>query len=83
MWHPSIIASDIGGVSMVIENDRIGLLVPPGDVARLVDTIAMLAGDPGKRQAIGQAARRSIVENFNWNNVVLRLVNVFEQSLRK
>jgi glycosyltransferase involved in cell wall biosynthesis len=78
-----VIASDIGGVSMVIENDRTGLLVPPGDVASLVDAIAMLAGNPDKRQAIGQAARRSVVENFNWNSVVLRLVNVFEQSLRK
>jgi glycosyltransferase involved in cell wall biosynthesis len=77
-----VIASDIGGVSMVVEHGRTGLLVPPGDAHALANAIATLAEDPAKRQAIGQAARRAIEEQFNWNNVVLRLVDVLEQTLQ-
>ena len=77
-----VIASDIGGVRMVVEHGRTGLLVPPGDTHALANAIATLAEDPDKRQAIGHAARRAIEEHFNWNSVVLRLVAVLEQTIR-
>jgi glycosyltransferase involved in cell wall biosynthesis len=76
-----VIASDIGGVRLVVEHDRNGLLVPPDDVSSLVKAIALLAGDPEKRHAIGQAARHAIEQQFNWSNVTLQLVDVFKQTI--
>jgi glycosyltransferase involved in cell wall biosynthesis len=78
----SVIASDIGGVEMVIENGRNGLLVPPGDIPSLVYAIDFLIENPEKRQELGQAARHAIEEEFNWNSVVHRLIGIFELSLR-
>jgi glycosyltransferase involved in cell wall biosynthesis len=77
-----VIASDIGGVTIVVENGRTGLLVPPGDARALANAIAAMAGDPLKRQAFGQAARHAIEEQFNWNSVVLRIVDVLEQAIQ-
>jgi glycosyltransferase involved in cell wall biosynthesis len=77
-----VISSDIGGVRMVVEDGRTGLLVPPGDARALANAIASLAEDPDKRQAIGQAARRAIEEQFNWNSVVRQLVDVLEQTIQ-
>ena len=77
-----VIASDIGGVRMVVENGLTGLLVPQGDSHALADAIASLAEDPEKRHTIGKAARRAVEEKFNWNNVILQLVNLFEQTIR-
>jgi glycosyltransferase involved in cell wall biosynthesis len=77
-----IIASKIGGVVMVVENGRTGLIVPPGDPHALAEAICSLAGDPDKRQAIGKAARQAIEQQFNWNNVVIKLIDLLEQAIR-
>ena len=77
-----VIASDIGGITMAVENGRTGMVVPSGDSHALANAIVSLAEAPDKRKEIGQAARRSIVDNFSWNSVVLKLVDLFEQSLR-
>jgi glycosyltransferase involved in cell wall biosynthesis len=77
-----IIASDIGGVSMVVENARTGILVPPGDSQSLVNAIGTLAGDPEMRHSVGTAARQAIEQQFNWQNVVHRLAEVLEQTIQ-
>lgn len=42
------------------------VLVPPGDVSALADAIDALLTDPGRRRALGQAARRTVAESFTW-----------------
>ena len=41
-----VIASDLGGLSEIVETDRNGLLFPPGDVAALRQAIEKVAADP-------------------------------------
>jgi len=77
-----IVASNIGGAVMVVENGRTGLLFQTGDSQALADAICSLAGDLERRKAIGQAARNAVEKQFNWNNVTITLTGLFEQTIR-
>lgn len=51
----AVIASDAGGPAEIIERERSGLLVPPGDVAALADALQRLAGDSTLRARLAAA----------------------------
>jgi len=61
-----IVASRLEQLAEVLEHDRTGWLVTPGDVEELAEAIRHLALDPAKREALGTAARRAAVERHSW-----------------
>ena len=52
-----IVASDIGGVPQVLENEVDALLVTPGDAVSLVEAMKRLSSDPELRDRLGQRAK--------------------------
>jgi glycosyltransferase involved in cell wall biosynthesis len=62
----SIVASRLEQLAEVLEHDRTGWLVTPGDVDELAKAIRSLALDPAKREALGSAARRAAIERHSW-----------------
>ncbi|MBK7821892.1 MAG: glycosyltransferase family 4 protein [Tessaracoccus sp.] len=61
-----VVASAIGTLPEVLEQGRLGELVPPGDVAALARRLDMLARDPARREAIGRRAREAAVTQHTW-----------------
>jgi glycosyltransferase involved in cell wall biosynthesis len=61
-----IVASRLEQLAEVLEHDRTGWLVTPGDVEELAEAIRRLALDPAKREALGIAARRAAIERHSW-----------------
>jgi glycosyltransferase involved in cell wall biosynthesis len=59
------VASRTGGIVDVVEEGRSGLLVPPGDAAALAAALDALAGDAGRRSAMGDAARAVALARFD------------------
>jgi glycosyltransferase involved in cell wall biosynthesis len=72
-----VIASDAGGITDIVDHDRTGLLVPPGDAAALADAIATLAADPGRLARLGRTGRAYVEERFSWSAVIGRLVELY------
>lgn len=60
-----VIATDISGVSELVEHEVTGLLVPPGDATALAAAIQRLIGDPELARSLGAAGRRRVLESFN------------------
>ncbi len=54
-----IIASSVGGLTSLLENNVTGLVVPPGDVPALSAALARLLSDAGLRLRLGRAAREA------------------------
>ena len=52
------IATDVGGVSEVVEDGRTGILVPPGDVRAVAAAICTLADNRDLAKAFGEAGQR-------------------------
>ena len=61
-----IVASRLEQIAEVLEHGETAWLVTPGDVNELAEAIALLALNPAKRKALGEAARRAAVERHSW-----------------
>jgi glycosyltransferase involved in cell wall biosynthesis len=69
-----VVASDVGNLSQVLDNGRLGLLVPPDDPSALAAKLAALADDPGLRERLGVAARAQVVANHSWDGIAARII---------
>jgi phosphatidylinositol alpha-1,6-mannosyltransferase len=78
-----VIASDAGGIVDIVEREKTGLLVPPGDASALAGAIRRLASDHEKARALGEAGYRRLVERFSWDSIVDRWLAIYEQVLRR
>ena len=58
-----IVATTVGGVPDVLENEVEALLVPPGDAVALADALRRLAGEEELRRRLGAAARGAARES--------------------
>jgi glycogen synthase len=59
-----VIASNIGGPSEIITDEKNGLLVKAGDEHALAEAINQLIHDPDKRRRLGEAAHTTVQERF-------------------
>lgn len=58
-----------------------GWLVPRGDPHALAEAITSLLGDPGRRKALGEAARQRVAEEFRWCHYANRLKTLYASLL--
>jgi glycosyltransferase involved in cell wall biosynthesis len=61
-----VVASAVAGLSEVVEDEVTGLLVAPGDSERLAAALIRLLSEPGRRSAMGEAARESVRRRFSF-----------------
>jgi glycosyltransferase involved in cell wall biosynthesis len=66
-----VVGSATAPVQEVIQHGQNGLLVDFFDGEALAATLAAVLADPGAHRPLGQAARRSVVEQFDLHSVCL------------
>jgi len=71
-----VIASRVGQLEQLIEDEIHGLLIPPGDVDALVAALERTRGDAELRQRIGRTARAKVLRNHTWDGVVERILGL-------
>ena len=77
-----VVATDVGGVSEVIEHDITGLLAPTGDAVRLAEHVCQLADSPELRMTLGRAGHDRSVRLFSEAQMHARYVQIYEEMLR-
>ncbi|MDT7741807.1 MAG: hypothetical protein QOE59_885, partial [Actinomycetota bacterium] len=60
-----VVATAVGGIPEMVEQATTGLLVPPGDPGALAEALIALLGDPVRRSALADAARREVTRRFD------------------
>lgn len=68
------VVSDVGGPKTVIRPGATGLVARANDPAQLADQVGALLADPGRRAAMGRAAREQ-TEGRTWERVNDRLLD--------
>ena len=74
----AVIVSDVGGMPEQVLHGGSGWVVPPRSRRELADAIIALARSPELRHTLGRAARTRIIDTFNINDTVNRMVALFE-----
>ena len=61
-----VIGTDAEGVPEIIDHERNGMLVPPGDVEALANAMRHLTENHGLRERLGRQARQDTIERYDY-----------------
>lgn len=75
-----VVATRVGGVAELVEHDRNGLLVAPGDPVALQDALRKLAGRPALGRRLGSAARTTVAARFDRTRETARLARLLTRD---
>ncbi|HXE82298.1 MAG TPA: glycosyltransferase family 4 protein [Gemmatimonadales bacterium] len=67
-----VVASDIGGITDIVEHNQSGLLVPPGDSAALAQALERLSRDAALAQRLGAAGEQRVRSAFGWTEIMAK-----------
>ncbi len=77
---PSV-STFVSGIPELIEPDRIGILVPPGDVAALANALARVLDDAALCDALAAEARSKVEREFDAEREAKKLLALIEGAL--
>jgi glycosyltransferase involved in cell wall biosynthesis len=74
-----VVATDVGGVRSVVRDGVTGILVPPGDPARLAAGLSTLAHDPELRARMGAAGRADVPARFGQERLLADVRSLYRE----
>jgi colanic acid/amylovoran biosynthesis glycosyltransferase len=75
-----VLATFVGGVVELVEPEKTGLVVSPGDALALSNAIGRYLEDPQLRARLAAAAIEKVASEFNLDTEIAALAGVFRQS---
>lgn len=75
------IATNVGGVSEVMQDGNTGILVPPADPNALAKTIKCLLARPELASKYGAAGKKRVLENFTADKYIEKLENLYDRLI--
>jgi phosphatidylinositol alpha-mannosyltransferase len=75
-----VVASDIDGYREVMAPGT-GIAVQPGDVDALARGLIQLLEDEPRRVELGRAGRRVVEENYAWDDIARRLLEIYDEAV--
>lgn len=78
-----VVATRVGGVPELVELNRTGWLVNPGDAPALAEALSRAASDPDARQAMGQAGRERAVKHFSLDTMARQYESLLDRLLHE
>jgi len=76
-----VIASQMGGLSEIVESGKTGQLVQSGDVIGLAEAMAKLWADPKSSERMGRSARQVAERNYSPEQHYQNIMGVYRRVL--
>jgi glycosyltransferase involved in cell wall biosynthesis len=76
-----VVASAVGGIPEVVDHEKTGYLVPPGDSRSLAEAIITLLQDRDLREQMGREALEKAESELSWPAVAQQTLRVYQQAL--
>ncbi len=73
------LASNAGGVKVLIKDKKNGLLFLPGNLEELKARLVQLIEDASLRKKLGHEAQKTIADNFNWDKIIQYYESLFQK----
>lgn len=74
-----VIVTNVASLPELVQHEVTGFVVPPNDPAALAERLGWFAAHPTEAVAMGERARRSVLERFTWPQVVRRCLAIYER----
>ena len=78
-----VIASDVGGVSELVEDGVTGYLISRDDSDTLKSKLETLIDNPQLRLQMGMAGYQRFIDQFTFERMLKETVKVYEEVLQK
>jgi L-malate glycosyltransferase len=74
-----VIATSVGGIPEIIENKKTGILVPPNEPEKLLESINYLIENPNIAKSLGHSGHDFIMNNFSWELLLPQYVEFYKK----
>ena len=79
----AVVCTRVGGIPSVVEDGRNGLLVEPGNVVQMTAALQQLAQREGLATRLGQAAARTVRDQFDIARMVRQVESLYGEVLQQ
>ena len=76
-----VIATNVGGIPELVEDQKTGILVPPEEPESLLSQISYLLENPLKREELSKNAFEFIMNNYTWDSLLPKYVNFYNNLI--
>lgn len=76
-----VVATDVGGVPHVVQQDETGWLCPPGDPSLLADLLRRTLDDPSAARRLAEEGRRRVAARFGQQRMVADHRDLYRELL--
>jgi glycosyltransferase involved in cell wall biosynthesis len=77
-----VVASQVGGLAEIIEHDKTGVLVYPGNPDSIAWGINHVLSNPDHARWIAQNAKRTVPKAFSWKAIAKKTVKLYSEVAR-
>jgi glycosyltransferase involved in cell wall biosynthesis len=77
-----VVASDMGGISDLINTGEDGILIPAGNINSLAAEVTKLLEDPGKAAKLGKKARVKINKKFSTEKMTDETLAIYDEIVK-
>jgi len=74
-----VIASAVGGIVDIVEDQKTGLLVPEKDEKALAQAIVAILKNPARAEELASAGFQHIEKYFDWDKIVNKTLTLYNQ----
>ena len=78
-----VLATNAGGIPETMQNEKTGFLIEKGDYANWIEKISLLLNDKNKAKQMGLEGRNFVKNNFDWNNIAEKFVQILDSYQNK
>jgi glycosyltransferase involved in cell wall biosynthesis len=75
-----VIATDVGGIPEIIEDEKTGLLINPAKPKEIADAIEKLIKDEKLRKTLAQNLHQKILQEFSFEKMLKRTLATYEDK---
>jgi len=81
-FQKPVVASSVGGIPDLVQNEKTGLTVPPADSEALAAAIARLFDNPEFARKLGAQGYQHVQKNYSWPAIIERLIRLYQEVLQ-
>ncbi|GLI52413.1 glycosyltransferase [Thermodesulfovibrio yellowstonii] len=78
-----VVVSNVGGLPEVVENGKTGFIVPPKNPEKTAEAIEKFLLDKTLIEKMGKFARDRVINLYNWDKCVDKMIKIYEEAIIK